>query len=174
VAKGFTKAVTSQQKQTDSLPSMNILNASFLQHFANLNDPRIERSKEHLLRDIIAIAILAVISGADGWVAIEAYGNAKYEWLKSFLELPNGIPSHDTFSRVFARSEPQQFQECFLSWVNAIGGELELNVMAIDGKTMKQSYDRNDHQKALHIVTAWSSSHQLVLGQKKSIKNLTT
>ena len=90
----------------------------------NLKDRRIERSKEHLLKDIIAIAILAIISGADGWVAIEAYGHAKYEWLKSFLELPNGIPSHDTFSRVFSRIEPQQFQECFLSWVNAIVGEL--------------------------------------------------
>ena len=167
MARGFSKAVTSQQKPTDSLPSMNLLNTSFLEHFANLNDPRIERSKAHLLKDIIAIAILAIISGADGWVAIEAYGNAKYEWLKSFLELPNGILSHDTFSRVFARIEPQQFQECFLSWVNAIVGELELNVIAIDGKTMKQSYDRNDQQKALHIVTAWSSSHQLVLGQKK-------
>jgi predicted transposase YbfD/YdcC len=146
---------------------MNILNARFFEHFANLEDPRIERSKEHLLKDIIAIAILAIISGADGWVAIEAYGNAKYEWLKSFLELPNGIPSHDTFSLVFARIEAQQFQECFLSWVNAIVGELELNVIAIDGKTLKQSYDRNDQQKALHLVTAWSSSHQLVLGQKK-------
>jgi hypothetical protein len=172
MARGFSKAVTSQQKQTDSLPSMNILNTSFLEHFANLKDPRIERSKEHLLKDIIAIAILAVLSGADGWVAREAYGNAKYEWLKSFLELPKGIPSHDTFSRVFARIEPQQFQECFLSWVNAIVGELELNVIAIDGKTIKQSYDRNDQQKALHIVTAWSSSHQLVVGQKKSLKNL--
>ena len=100
-------------------------------------------------------------------MAIEAYGNAKYEWLKSFLELLNGIPSHDTFSRLFARIKPQQFQECFLSWVNAIVGELELNIIAINGKTMKQSYDRNDQQKALHIVTAWSSSHQLVLGQKK-------
>ena len=100
-------------------------------------------------------------------MAIEAYGNAKYEWLKSFLELPNGIPSHDTFSRVFARIEPQQFQESFLSWVNAIVGKLEINEIAIDGKTMKQSYDRNNQQKALHIVTAWSSSHQLVLGQKK-------
>jgi hypothetical protein len=99
-------------------------------------------------------------------MGIKAYGNAKYEWLKSFLELPNGIPSHDTFSRVFARIEPQQFQEGFLSWVNAIVGELELNVIAIDGKTMKQSYDRNDQQKALHIVTAWSPSHQLVLGKK--------
>lgn len=108
---------------------MNILNASFLEHFTNLTDPRIERSKEHLLKDIIAIAILAVISGAEGWVAIEAYGNAKYEWLKSFLELPNGIPSHDTFSRVFARIEPQQFQECFLSWIDAIVGELKLDVV---------------------------------------------
>ena len=167
MARGFSKAVSSKQKQTDSLTEMNILNTSFFEHFANLEDPRIERSKEHLLKDIIAIAILAIISGADGWVAIEAYGNAKYEWLKSFLELPNGIPSHDTFSRVFARIEPQQFQEGFLSWVNAIVWELELNVIAIDGKTMKQSYDRNDQQKALDIVTAWSSSHQLVLGQKK-------
>ena len=167
MAKGFSKSVTLPQKQTDSSPSMNILNACFLEHFANLKDPRIERSKEHLLKDLIAIAILAVISGADGWVAIEAYGKAKYEWLKSFLELPNGIPSHDTFSRVFARIEPQQFQECFLSWVNSIVGELKLEVIAIDGKTMKQSYDRNDQQKALHIVTAWSSSHQLILGQKK-------
>ena len=167
MARGFSKAVTCQQEQIDSLPSMNIFNTSFLEHFATLKDPRIERSKEHLLKDIIAIAILAIISGADGWVAIEAYGNAKYEWLKSFLELPNGIPSHDTFSRVFARIEPQQFQESFLSWVNAIVGKLEINAIAIDGKTMKQSYDRNDQQKALHIVTAWSSSHQLVLGQKK-------
>ncbi|HEY9901326.1 MAG TPA: ISAs1 family transposase [Candidatus Sericytochromatia bacterium] len=117
---------------------MNILNANFLEHFAKVNDPRIERSKEHLLKNIIAIAILAIISGADGWVAIEAYGNAKYEALKSFLELPNGIPSHDTFSRVFARIESQQFQECFLSWVNAIVGKLKLEVMGISGKIMKQ------------------------------------
>jgi hypothetical protein len=172
MARGFSKAVTCQQEQIDSLPSMNILNTSFLEHFATLKDPRIERSKEHLLKDIRSIAILAVLSGADGWVGIEAYGNAKHEWLKSFLELPKGIPSHDTFSRVFARIEPQQFQKCFLSWVNAIVGELELNVITIDGKTMKQSYDRNDQQKALHIVTAWSSSHQLVLGQKKVHKNL--
>jgi hypothetical protein len=173
MARGFSQVVTSQQKQTDSLPSLNLLNTIFLEYFAHLKDPRVERSKEHLLKDIRSIAILAIISGADGWVTIEAYDNAKYEWLKSFLELPNGIPSHDTFSWVFARIEPQQFQECFLSWVNAIVGELELHVIAIDGKTMKQSYDRNDQQKALHIVTAWSSSHQLVLGQKKSIKNLT-
>src|SRR4028119_2082921 len=100
--------------------------------------------------------------------AIELYGKAKYEWLKGFLELPKGIPSHDTFSRVFARSEPKQFQECFLTWVNSITQKLELGVIAIDGKTMKQSYDRNQSQKPLHIVSAWSAPHQLVLGQKRS------
>ena len=85
MARGFSKAVNSQQKQTALWSSNNILKTTFLEHFDNLKDPTIERSKEHLLKDIIAIAILAVISGADGWVAIEAYGNAKYEWLKSFL-----------------------------------------------------------------------------------------
>lgn len=98
MAKGFSNSVNFPQKQIDSLSSLNILNASFFEHFANLKDPRIERSKEHLLKDIIAIAILAVISGADGWSGIETSGNVKYEWLKSFRELPNGIPSHDTFS----------------------------------------------------------------------------
>ena len=170
MARGFSKTVSSPQKQIDSLASLKILNTSFLEHFSTLSDPRIERSKQHLLKDIIAIAILAIISGADGWVGIEAYGNAKYEWLKSFLELPNGIPSHDTFSRVFALIEPQQFPEGFLSWINSIVKELKLEVVAIYGKTMKQSYDRNDQQKALHIVSAWSSSHQLFLGQKKVYK----
>ena len=89
------------------------MNASFLNHFEILRAPRIERSKEHLLIDIVAITILAVISGAEGWVAIEIYGKAKYECLKGFLELSNGIPSHDTFSRVFARIEPQKFQDSF-------------------------------------------------------------
>jgi predicted transposase YbfD/YdcC len=108
-----------------------------------------------------------VISGAEGWVAIETYGQAKYEWLKEFLELPNGIPSHDTFSRVWARIDPLEFQECFQMWVNSITKKLGVEIIAIDGKTLRQSYDRNAQQKALHIVSAWSSSHQLVLGQKK-------
>ncbi|NES85122.1 MAG: ISAs1 family transposase, partial [Moorea sp. SIO2B7] len=95
------------------------LSTSFFQHFATLSDPRIDRSKEHLLIDILAIAILAVISGAEGWVGIETYGKAKHEWLKEFLELPNGIPSHDTFGRVFARINTTEFQECFLNWVNS-------------------------------------------------------
>jgi len=155
-------------KQENSTSNINnFLNSSFLQHFINLNDPRIERTKAHLLIDIVAIAILAVISGADDWVAIETYGKVKYNWLKEFLELPNGIPSHDTFSRVFARIEPNEFQQCFTNWVNSITKKLGLEVIAIDGKTLKNSYDRNEKQKALHIVSAWSTSHQLILGQQK-------
>ncbi|NEO68185.1 MAG: ISAs1 family transposase [Moorea sp. SIO3H5] len=132
-----------------------------------MNDPKLDRTKQHLLIDIIAIAILAVISGADGWVGIETYGQAKFEWLSEFLDLPNGIPSHDTFSRVFARLNPEEFQQCFLNWVNSITEKLGVKVIAIDGKTLKQSYDRNQKQKALHIVSAWSDSHKLVLGQHK-------
>ncbi|MEG4515713.1 transposase family protein [Microcoleus sp. AT9b-C3] len=98
MARGFSKTVTSQQKPINLLSPLNISTAIFLKYFATLNGPQIERSKEHLLKDIRSSAILAIISGADGWVAIEAYGRAKYEWLKSFLELPNCIPSHDRFS----------------------------------------------------------------------------
>uniref|UniRef100_UPI0035CAE213 ISAs1 family transposase n=1 Tax=uncultured Nostoc sp. TaxID=340711 RepID=UPI0035CAE213 len=89
-------------------------------HFALMSDPRIDRTKRHKLIDILTIALYAVICGADSWVAIELYGCTKYEWLKTFLELPNGIPSHDTFARVFAQLNPQQFQECFLSWMRSI------------------------------------------------------
>lgn len=167
MARGFAPALTSQHQPKFLSQTTNFLTSSFLQHFVTLTDPRIERTKEHLLIDIVAIAILAIISGAEGWIGIETYGQVKSDWLKSFLELPNGIPSHDTFSRVFSRLEPQQFQDCFLSWVKSITQKLEIDVIAIDGKTMKQSYDRNQKQKALHIVSAWSSSHQLVLGQKK-------
>jgi hypothetical protein len=109
----------------------NYLKLSFLQYFVTLTDPRIERSKEHLLIDIIVIAILAVISGADGWIAIETYGKAKYEWLKEFLELPNGIPSHDTFSRVFARLETEEFEKCFKNWLNSITHKLGVELIAL-------------------------------------------
>ncbi|NEQ84869.1 MAG: ISAs1 family transposase [Moorea sp. SIO2I5] len=94
--------------------------ATSLHRFSTLPDPRIERSKHHLLIDIVAIAILATISGAEGWVAIETYGQAKYDWLKQFLELPNGLPYHDTFGRVFANLNPLKFQECFGIWFNSI------------------------------------------------------
>jgi predicted transposase YbfD/YdcC len=134
-------------------------------HFSNLEDPRVERTKRHKLIDIITIAICAVICGADGWASIETYGQAKKEWLQQFLELPNGIPSHDTFARVFARLEPQQFQNCFLSWVKSVSKVIEGEVIAIDGKTLRHSYDKGADKGAIHMVSAWATNNRLVLGQ---------
>ncbi len=136
-------------------------------HFSNIDDPRVERTKQHKLIDIITIAICAVICGADTWVGIETYGQAKYEWLKKFLELPNGIPSHDTFSRVFARLNPQQFQEGFLNWVKSISKITQGEVIAIDGKTLRHSYDTGADKGAIHMVSAWATENRLVLGQVK-------
>jgi predicted transposase YbfD/YdcC len=136
-------------------------------HFAAMSDPRIERSKLHKLIDIITIAICAVISGADTWVDIEMYGDAKYKWLKKFLELPHGIPSHDTFARVFAWINLKQFQECFLCWVKSISKITDNQIVAIDGKTLRHSYDEADEKAAIHMVSAWATSQKLVLGQVK-------
>jgi predicted transposase YbfD/YdcC len=132
--------------------------------FAGIEDPRMDRTKRHQLEDIILIAILAVICGAEGWVDIEAFGKAKEEWLKTFLALPNGIPSHDTFGRVFARIDAQQFEQCFLSWVQSLNEKIS-GVVAIDGKTLRRSHDRGKGKKALHLVSAWASEARLVLGQ---------
>jgi predicted transposase YbfD/YdcC len=137
------------------------------EHFGSVDDPRIERSKEHLLIDILTIAILAVICGADGWVAIETYGKAKQSWLKTFLALPNGIPSHDTFARVFALLDPEQLQTAFLSWVRSVSQQTTGEVIAIDGKTARGSYDKGKGKGAIHMVSAWASQNRLVLGQRK-------
>lgn len=136
-------------------------------YFTNLSDPRVERTKQHLLIDIITIAICAVICGADTWVSIETYGIAKKQWLQQFLELSNGIPSHDTFARVFARIDPQQFQECFLHWIKSISKITDGEVIAIDGKTLRRSYDKSNNKAAIHMVNAWASTNRLVLGQRK-------
>jgi predicted transposase YbfD/YdcC len=132
--------------------------------FKDVEDPRIDRTKRHLLLDIILIAIVAVICGAEGWVDIEAFGKAKEEWLRTFLALPNGIPSHDTFGRVFARLDAQQFEQCFLSWVHSLNEKIS-GVVAIDGKTLRRSHDQGRGKKALHLVSAWASEARLVLGQ---------
>jgi len=137
------------------------------EHFEDIDDPRIERTKRHKLGDILTIAILAVICGADSWVGMESFGQAKEKWLKRILELPNGIPSHDTFARLFARLNPEQLQACFLSWVRTVVRFSEAEVVAIDGKTLRRSYDEKDSKAAIHMVSAWAAENRLVLGQQK-------
>jgi hypothetical protein len=121
----------------------------------------------HELRDILVIAISGVICGADGWVGIEKFGDAKHDWLENILDLPNGIPSHDTFGRVFARLDPDQFQRCFLSWVQAISEVTEGEVIAVDGKTLRRSKDGTLGKDAVHMFSAWASENRLTLAQKK-------
>ena len=132
-------------------------------HFSEIEDPRIERSKRHQLIDILTIAILAVICGADSWVGMESFGQAKQSWLRRILELPNGIPSHDTFARVFARLNPAQFQACFLTWVRSLVHLSDGEVVAIDDKTLRQSYDAAADQAAIHMVSAWATANRLVV-----------
>lgn len=137
-------------------------------HFASLKDPRIERTKRHDLLEIIVIAICGIICGADSWVEIAEFGQAKATWLKQFLRLPNGIPSHDTFGRVFARLDPQAFQQCFLNWIRSLSQLTQGDIVAIDGKTLRRSFDRAAGQHALHLISAWACRNQLVLGQLKT------
>jgi predicted transposase YbfD/YdcC len=139
---------------------------SLVTYFASLEDPRLERTRKHNLLDIIAITICAVICGADSWVAVEHYGLAKHEWLSRFLKLPNGIPSHDTFGRVFAALVPEQFQACFAGWVAELAACLGLKQIAIDGKTQRGSHDRGKGKAALHLVSAWAVENHLILGQE--------
>lgn len=141
------------------------LRKSIEEHFGKIPDQRVVTRSSHKLVDIIAIAILAILCGADGWVAIETYGKAKEEWLSTFLELPNGIPSHDTFGRIFRQLEPEILERNFQAWVKVIAGKLGLEVVAIDGKSLNGSYDRESSLKSLVMVSAWSNSHKLVLGQ---------
>lgn len=148
--------------------SDNQKSALLLRHFENLEDPRIEYLTEHRLLDIIGVTICAVICGADSWVEIEEYGNSKTEWLKGFLELPNGIPSHDTISRLFARLAPEKLQSSFLSWVETIAQLSAGEVIAIDGKTLRHSYDKGKDKGAIHMVSAWANQNRLVLGQVKT------
>ena len=136
-------------------------------HFSELEDPRIERTKRHQLIDIITITICAVIWGADGWNDIELYGNCKYKWLKKFHERTNGIPSHDTFARVFSLLNPEQLQQCFLKWIESISRITFGEIVAIDGKTLRRSYDKSKDKPAIHMVSAWATTNGLVLGQKK-------
>lgn len=143
-----------------------ILIDKLIAQFSELGDPRCAGKVEHRLIDILVIAICAVIACAESWEGIALYGRSKLPWLRQFLALPNGIPSHDTFRRVFMRIDPQAFESCFTSWVGTLaapGGE----VVAIDGKTLRRSFDRSREQSPLHVVNAWASERRLVLGQRR-------
>jgi predicted transposase YbfD/YdcC len=136
-----------------------------LSHFERLEDPRRAYLIEHPLLDIIALTLCAVICGAESWEEIADYGQSKLAWLRTFLSLPNGIPSPDTISRVFRLLEPSQLQECFVSWVKSIAEISEGEVISIDGKSARRSYDSGKGQGAIHMVSAWANENQLVLGQ---------
>jgi predicted transposase YbfD/YdcC len=142
--------------------------SNIIDHFRNIEDPRIERNKKHLVWDIISLTICAVVCGCETWEEIELYGKEKEGWLKTILELPNGIPSHDTIRRLFIRLNPEQMQECFLSWVEAVRKSSEGEIVAIDGKTARRTHDRLNDKGPLHMVSAWSHENRLILGQVKT------
>ena len=141
--------------------------ALLTERFSALEDPRTGRAKRHNLTDVVTIAICAVICGADSWVDVEMFGKSKEEWLSRLLDLPNGIPSHDTFGRVFARLDSVQFERCFKEWVGTVNEVLEGQVVAIDGKTVRGSRDGTVGKSAIHLVSAWASANRLILGQMK-------
>ncbi len=134
-------------------------------YFENLEDPRIDLCKRHSLLDIITIAICAVICGADSSVHVTMLGKSKEEWFRTFLELPSGTPSHDTFGNVFSRLDPERFQECFMGWSQGVAELLLGDVVAVDGKTARRSYDTRGGKGALHLVSAWAAANTLTLGQ---------
>ncbi len=135
-------------------------------YFSNLQDPRSD-NRSHLLLDIIIIAICAAICDADTWTDVELFGQSKEQWFRKFLELPHGIPSHDTFSRVFALIDTEQFQESFRDWIAAVEERTGGEIVALDGKQLRRSHDKAKGKKAIYMVSAWASENSLVLGQQK-------
>lgn len=145
----------------------NVEKPSISKFFSDITDPRKE-NRRHKLIDIMSITICAVICNADCFGHIEEFGKAKYEWFKSFLELPHGIPSTDTFERVFARIDPNEFKNSFMTWIRAIHEITSGEIIAIDGKTLRRSHDKSKGKSAIHMVSAWACKNGIVLGQRKT------
>jgi len=145
------------------------VNASIVEHFQALEDPRIARTTKHLLLDILVIAVCTLLTGGEGFQDMELFGKSKRVWLQTFLALPHGIPSHDTFGRVFARLNPKRFQACFLSWTRAVAQLTQGALVSLDGKTVRASFDRATASSPLHMLSAWcSDTGGLVIGQIKT------
>lgn len=147
--------------------SETAIRIGLIEHFSDCQDPRRELGKDHLLIDIIVIGILAVICGADDFVGMAEFGVDQQTWLRTFLKLPNGIPSHDTFGRVFAQIKPSEFRRCFSNWVRSVADLTGGEVIAIDGKTARRSHNRPLGKGAIELVNAWAQSNRLTLGQVK-------
>src|ERR671938_931753 len=139
---------------------------NLVQYFGAIEDPRCSGKVGHRLLDILVIAVCAVVACAESWCDIALYGRSKLAWLRTFLELPNGIPSHDTFRRVFMLIDPDAFEAGFTAWVGSLVDGFEREVVAIDGKTLRRSFDHRREQSPLHLVSAWASEQGLVLGQR--------
>jgi len=145
------------------------LGDTFFIHFQALEDPREDNhNRLHNLHDILVIAILGTICGADGWTEICEFAEAKLEWLQTFLELPHGIPSHDTFGRIFSLLDSGKFEECFLAWIKSLSIDLQNEIISIDGKSLRGSHNKRKEVKMLHIVSAWASQNRVLLGQIKT------
>ena len=143
------------------------MSRKLVEHFDALDDPRCAAKINHRLIDIVVIAVCAVVSGAESWEDMALYGRSKEAWLKGFLALQGGVPSHDTFRRVFMLINPDAFEACFRSWAQSFAKAMDREVIAVDGKTVRRSFDRSRDQGPLHIVSAWASERGLVLGQRQ-------
>jgi predicted transposase YbfD/YdcC len=141
---------------------------SIQEHFESLPDPRIDRQKRHNLIDIITITVCAVLSGAEAWTHVEDFGKSNQKWFRTFLELPNGIPSHDTFGRFFSLLDPEAFQDAFIQWVQSVNDVFKSQDISIDGKCLRRSHDKSNDKSAIYMVSAWASDNKLVLGQVKT------
>lgn len=147
---------------------MSNTNRPLSEYFDDLTDPRVDRTKLHSLPKVIFLTIVGVLSGAESWVEIEEVSQMRSDWLGKHIDLSTGIPSHDTFGNVFARLDPDEFEDCFLRWVNDLAQISEGEVIAIDGKTLRGSYDKTHSKAAVHMVSAWANANRLVIGQQRT------
>jgi len=150
------------------MPTRRAPKQSFVEFFRDLPDPRLDRRKRHDLVEMLVITLCAVLTGAESWIEIEQFGKVRLDWLRTFLKLENGIPSHDTFGRVFRLLDPEEFGRRFLDWIQSVCLKGKGRIIAIDGKTLRRSYDRADHKAAVHMISAWAVECRLVLGQLRT------